>query len=177
MVAGRTLRSPAPAPARAVRDAPPARPWTPPPRVLALHPDRRGQDLVRDPEGIHQGAGLLADLVAEPVDLARDRLAARPGEPSVLLEEAAVGLDLIQRIEVAYEPQRRAQRVVLARVDRGGERLQDHALGMDAGRVDGVVLDGAEDLERIKALVEPALEAPRDRRRDVTLAQRNSSIW
>src|ERR1039458_8798666 len=154
MVAGRTLRSPAPAPARAVRDAPPALCVTPRlrghgrrrPRVLALHPDRRGQDLVRDPEGIHQGAGLLADLVAEPVDLARDRLAARPGEPSVLLEEAAVGLDLIQRIEVAYEPQRPAQRVVLARVDRGGERLPDHALGMDAGRVGGGVLDGAGDV-------------------------------
>ena len=47
----------------------------------------------RDPECVDERPGLPAHLVAEPVDLARDRLAARRGEPAVLLEEALVRLE------------------------------------------------------------------------------------
>src|SRR5437763_15585640 len=67
--------------------------------------DRRRQHLVRDPEGGDQGRRLPAYLVAEAVDLAGDRLAAIAREPPVLLEEAAVGLHVGQRVEVAQPAQ------------------------------------------------------------------------
>ncbi len=76
----------------------------------SLESDRRGEDRVRDPERVDERAGLLADLVAQPVDLARDRLRARRGQPAVLLEEALVGLDVLEREQVAERGSARPSR-------------------------------------------------------------------
>ena len=46
------------------------------------------------------------------------------------------------------------QRLVLAVVDRAHERLEQDRVDVRAGGVGGVVLDGAEHLERVVALVE-----------------------
>ena len=128
------------------------------------------QHLVGDAEGVDQRpasprTSLQSLLTSRVIALQRGA-----GQPAVLLEEAPVGLEFWQRVEVAEA----AQRVL------GGSSSQSstaaanassmHRVDVRAGGVDGVVLDGAEHLERVVALVDPAPEALGDRGGDVPLA-------
>ena len=94
-----------------------------------------------------------------------------PAEPAVLLEEAPVRLDRVQRVEVADQAQRRPCSASSSHASIAAANASSRiASDVRAGGVDGVVLDRAEHLERVVALVEAALEALGDRGRDVALA-------
>ena len=67
---------------------------------------RRAQHLRRYAEGVDQVDGERADLAAQVVDLAADRLRARRREPAVLHEPGPVGLDRRQREQVAQQVER-----------------------------------------------------------------------
>ena len=75
-----------------------------------------------------------------------------------------------ERVEVAEPVEHRLQVGVLAALDRLDEGLEDLALGVRAGRGEHVVLAVVEDVERVAAVVDAALEPPRRAREDVLLA-------
>ena len=136
-----------------------AREWAARPALVAsAEPDRRGEHGVGNPERVDQEAGLAPRFVAQPVDLAGDRLTARAGEAAVLLEEAAVVFEVRHRVQVAEPVEGADELFVLAGRDRAHEGLENQAVDVGAGRVDGMVLDGAEDLERVVALASPRLK-------------------
>ena len=88
----------------------------------------------------------------------------------MLLEVAPVELDLVERVEIAQVTQRVFDRALRCLVDRFCEGPEDHTLGVGPRCVGGMVLDRAEHLERVVALVETAPETLGDPRGDVALA-------
>ena len=114
---------------------------------------------------------------AQRVDVLDGRLRALRREAAVLLEPAALGLDPVQRVQAAQAVEHRAQRGVVAVVDRAGELLEHDEVDPRAGDVDDVVLAVDEHGERVL----PASIPPFSRRaapaRMCSWRQRISSSW
>jgi hypothetical protein len=103
-------------------------------------PDRGSDDRIRASESVDEWARLPAHPVAEPVYIARDRLRAHRGEAPVLLQEALVGFDVVQREQVVEQIQDAGHVIILARVDRGDAYLQYDEVETRSGGVHDVVL-------------------------------------
>ena len=71
----------------------------------------------------------------------------------MLLEKPAVGLDVLERVQVAEQAERFVHGLVRAALDRGRERLERDRVHMRARHLDRMVLNRAEHLERVIALV------------------------
>src|SRR4051794_34638788 len=105
----------------------------------------------RDAERLDQRGGVRAQLLAQVVDRLQHGLRRGRGELAVLLEPAAVLLDVPQRVQGAEAVQDVLDARVLARLDRARKGLEHDLLRVHAGDVDDVVLRVDEDAERVVA--------------------------
>ena len=88
----------------------------------------------------------------------------------MLLEERALALEQVQRVQVAQPPEQLALALRRA-LDGVGERLQHEPVDVGAGRQDEVVLAGDQQLERVRVVVvHAAPQPPREAGEQVLLA-------